>query len=200
MPFYSNASLFVKQRICRGCNLPGSCVLCLASKLDNGGRALLESGALKRPVGAAHKILALERSPYEEDTSLAFTAPEAVERRVLRNTVAVVAMATVAAALLADWRFVLGLVLGGGLALLNYKWLNSSLRGIVGAGNAKAPPGTMIKFVVRWLVIAALAWAANRTGYVDAVAILAGLFAPAVAILIEGAYVAYRTTRTRGER
>lgn len=144
--------------------------------------------------------MALERSPYEEDTSLAVTAPEAVERRVLRNTVAVVAMATVAAALLADWRFVLGLVLGGGLALLNYKWLNSSLRAIVGAGNAKAPPGTMIKFVVRWLVIAALAWAANRTGYVDAVAILAGLFAPAVAILIEGAYVAYRTTRTGGER
>ena len=141
--------------------------------------------------------MASDNSASNDDQSPALTAPEAVERRVWRNIFAVVAIAVLIAALVADLRFMLGLVLGGGLALLNYKWLHSSLRAALGAGNEKAPPGTMIKFVVRWLVIAAVAWAANRTGYFDAVAILAGLFAPAVAVMIEAAYVAYKAFRTR---
>jgi len=147
--------------------------------------------------GATYNRLASDNSPSNDDESLALTAPEAIERRVWRNIFAVVAIAVVIAALFADLRFMLGLVLGGGLALLNYKWLHSSLRAALGAGNEKAPPGTMIKFVVRWLVIAAVAWAANRTGYFDAVAILAGLFAPALAVMIEAAYVAYKAFRTR---
>jgi ATP synthase I chain len=133
-----------------------------------------------------------------DDGGRAATSPEAVQRRTLINIVAVVAVAVVAAAFLADLKFMLGLVLGGALALLNYKWLHSSLRAVLAeAGGRKAPPGTMIKFVVRWLIIAALAWAANRTGYFDAVAILAGLLAPAGAVMIEAAYVAYRTLRAR---
>jgi hypothetical protein len=141
--------------------------------------------------------LASDNSPSNDDQSLALTAPEAVERRVWRNIFAVVAIAVVIAALFADLKFMLGLILGGGLALLNYKWLHSSLRAALGAGNEKAPPGTLIKFIVRWLVIAAAAWAANRTGYFDAIAILAGLFAPAVAVMIEALYVAYKALRTR---
>jgi len=141
--------------------------------------------------------LASEPLPLEHNQSLAFTAPEAVERRVWRNSIAIVVIATVAAAFVTDWRFVLGLILGGSLALLNYKWLHSSLRAIVAASNEKAPPGTMVKFVVRWLVIATIALAANKTGYFDAVAILAGLFVPAGAVMIEAAYVAYKTLRTR---
>lgn len=141
--------------------------------------------------------LASEPSPIEDTQSLAFTAPEAVERRVWRNSIAIVVIATVAAALVTDRRFVLGLILGGALALLNYKWLHSSLRAIMAASNEKAPPGTMVKFVVRWLVIATIALAANKTGYFDAVAILAGLFVPAGAVMIEAAYVAYKTLRTR---
>jgi hypothetical protein len=143
--------------------------------------------------------LASEPSPLEDNQSLAFAAPEAVERRVWRNSVAIIVIATVGAAFVTDWRFVLGLVLGGALALLNYKWLHSSLRAIVAASNEKAPPGTMIKFVVRWLVIATIALAANKTGYFDAVAILAGLFVPAGAVMVEAAYVTYKTVRT-GER
>lgn len=120
---------------------------------------------------------------------------------MLRNILAVVALAVVAAAILADLRFMLGLVLGGGLALLNYRWLHSSLRAVLAAGNQKTPPGTMIKFVVRWLVIAAIAWAANKTGYFNAVAILAGLMAPAAAVMIEAGYVGYKTLAlNKGDR
>jgi len=141
--------------------------------------------------------LASDNSPSNDDESLSLTAPETVERRVWRNIFAVVAIAVVIAALAGDLKFMLGLVLGGGLALLNYKWLHSSVRAALGGGNQKAPPGTMMKFIVRWLVIAAVAWAANRTGYFETVAILAGLFAPAVAVMIEAAYVSYKEIRTR---
>jgi len=126
--------------------------------------------------------------------------PEAVERRVWRNILGLVALSTIAAAALADLRFALGVALGGGLALLNYRWLSSALKEILEVRSEKTPPGTTIKFITRWLAIAAVAWAANKTGYFDAVAILAGLFAPAVAIMIEAAYVTIRTMSAKGER
>ena len=141
--------------------------------------------------------MASDNSRSNDDESLALTDPEAVERRVWRNIFAVVAIAVVIAAIVANLKAMLGLVLGGGLALLNYKWLHSSLRAALATGNEKAPPGTMIKFVVRWLVIAALAWAANKTGYFDPLAILVGLFAPAAAVTIEAGYVAYKSFRAR---
>ena len=144
---------------------------------------------------------ASEPQTANDDPVLKLTAPEAVERRVLRNIFAVVALALVAAAIFADSRSMLGLVLGGALALLNYKWLNASLRAVLVVGGQKAPPGTLIKFVVRWLVIAAVAWAANKTGYFDPVAILAGLLAPAAAVAIEAAYVGYKTlAMNKGDR
>lgn len=135
------------------------------------------------------------------DADERFIDSQAVERRVWRNILAVLACAILAAAIFADLHFLLGLILGGGLALLNYRWLHSSLRAILGTGSSHAPPGTSMKFIVRWLLIATLGWAANRTGYFDAVGILAGLFAPAAAVMIEAAYVTYRTiARGNGER
>lgn len=166
--------------------------------LDNFSNALLESAASN--MSDEGDLQSLNQSS-DDDPALALTAPEAVERRVFRNIIAVVAIAVIAAAIFADLKFMLGLVLGGALALLNYKWLNASLRAVLVVGGEKAPPGTLIKFVVRWLVIAAVAWAANKTGYVDPVAILAGLLAPAAAVAIEAAYVGYKTLAiNKGER
>jgi len=179
------------------------------SLLDNLSNTLLESAAskmsdegdLQSPVSEPAAGKEAGKQAGEDDPALMLTAPEAVERRVLRNIFAVVALAVVAAAIFADLKFMLGLVLGGALALLNYKWLNASLREILAAGNQKAPPGTLIKFVVRWLVIAAVAWAANRTGQFDPVAIVAGLLGPAAAVVIESAYVGYKTLAlNKGER
>ena len=152
-----------------------------------------DEGDLHRPVN--------EPQTPKDDPALKLTAPEAVERRIWRNIFAVVALGVVGAAIFADSKFMLSLVLGGALALLNYKWLNASLRAVLVVGNEKAPRGTLIKFVVRWLVIAAVAWAANKTGYFDPVAILAGLLAPAAAVAIEAAYVGYKTHAiNKGER
>lgn len=121
------------------------------------------------------------------------TEPAALQRRFYRSMVGLVAAATTSSIVLAGWQFTLGLLLGGVLALFNYRWLHSSLTGILAAGNRKAPPGTMLKFVFRWLVVGALAYVAYRTGYFDPIGILAGLLTPAAAALIEAGYVTYRT-------
>jgi hypothetical protein len=122
-----------------------------------------------------------------------FTDPAEVERRVWRNIFAVIALAVVAAAIFADLRFMLGLVLGGALSLINYRWLHASLRGILSSGSEKAPPGSMLKFIYRWVVVAVIVYAASLTGHFDMVAVLAGLFAPAMAVMIEAVYVTYKT-------
>ena len=134
-------------------------------------------------------MTALDSAPLSEEEPLPFTRPGLVERRVWRNLFAVIIAAVAISALAADFRFTLGLALGGALALLNYRWLGTSLRAVLAAGSEKTPPGTMLKFVVRWIVVAAAGWAANKTGYFEAVGILAGLFAPAIAVMIEAAYV-----------
>lgn len=116
-----------------------------------------------------------------------------------RYMIVLIAFATVTAAVTAQTRFTLGLLLGGVLALLNFRWLSTSLRGILAAGNSKAPPGTMIKFVFRWFVVAAVAYLAYLSGFFDPVGIVSGLLAPAAAVIIEAGYQGYRSLVTLGK-
>jgi len=109
-----------------------------------------------------------------------------------RNTIAIVIVSTLSAAVLASARFTLGVGLGGALALVNYKWLQSSVRAILATGSEKLPPGTRIKLVFRWLVVAAVAYLANRTGYFPAIGIVTGLLAFAGGAIIEALYLVFR--------
>ncbi len=129
----------------------------------------------------------------EWPTTGRFTEPLRVERRLWRNIVSVIVIAAVASAVFADRRFTLGLLLGGAMALFNFKWLHSSLRSLLEEGERRPPPGTSMKFILRWVIIGLVVYAANQTGYFNPVAILAGLFAPAFAAMIEAGYVTYKT-------
>jgi hypothetical protein len=127
------------------------------------------------------------------------TDPAAVERRIWRNIFAVIALAIVAAAVAFDLSVMLGLLLGGALALFNYKWLHASVKAAIATGTGKAAPSTVMKFVFRWVIIGAAVYAANLTGYFNPLAILAGLLAPAAAVMIEAGYVTYKTIARNGE-
>lgn len=122
-----------------------------------------------------------------------FTDPPQVERRLWRNIVSVIVIAAIASALFADRKFTLGLLLGGAMALFNFKWLHASLRSIFEEGERTAPPGTSMMFILRWVIIGLVVYGANWTGYFNPVAIIAGLFAPAFAAMIEAGYVTYKT-------
>lgn len=157
--------------------------------LDNTRRALIKSAPSSMAQTGDHRQSDADEWPTEGR----FTEPLRVERRLWRNIVFVIVTATIASALFADRRFTLGLVLGGAMSLFNFKWLHSSLRAIFEEGERTAPPGTSMKFILRWAIIGAVVYAANRTGYFNPVAILAGLFAPAFAAIIEAGYVTCKT-------
>jgi hypothetical protein len=160
---------------------------------------LVKSAALKSSDQADIETPASSNDLEEDEAVDSFTNPKAVERRVWRNSFAVIVLALVAAGIFAELKFTLGLALGGLLALLNYKWLHSSLKDALSAGTSKPPPGIMMMFVVRWLVVATVIYGAMLTGYFDGIAMLAGLFAPALAVMIEAAYVTYKTLAQSGE-
>lgn len=173
------------------------------SALANRAIALVEFAALEVTEKGDRESNPVESAPSGDSTDEAFvfTDSNRVERRVWRNIFIVIFIAIIVAAAFSDLRMTLGVALGGALALLNYRWLQSSLRAILSVGSEKAPPGARLKMVIRWIVVAAIAWAAHETGQFDAVGIIAGLLAPAVAVMIEAAYVTYRTLAQRnGER
>jgi ATP synthase I subunit len=168
-------------------------------KLDKPARALIKSAALKSiEKGDLQAAGVSQAAPGPKDQ---FTDPARVELRVWRNLFAVIAVATALAAYFAGLKFTLGLALGGCLAVFNFKWLHASLRAIMASGSDKRPPGTIFKIIFRWVAVGAVAYLAHRTGYFDMVAIITGLFSPALAVMIEAAYVTYRTVvEDHGER
>lgn len=126
--------------------------------------------------------------------------PAAMERRIFRATCVVVATAAPLSAALAPWRVTTGLLLGGLLALLNHHWLRTSVEAMFGA----APPGArprlrIARYVLRYVVVALVVAAAHWAGAASLVATLAGMCAPVVALLVEGAMQLYFAVIRREE-
>jgi hypothetical protein len=159
---------------------------------------LVKSAALKSSDKADREKPASSNVPEDDGATDSFTNPEAVERRVWRNIFVVIAFGLVAAVIFADLKFIRGLAVGGALALLNYKWLHSSVKEALSAG--KAQPGTLMMFVVRWMVVAIIVYGASLTGYFEPVSMLTGLFSPALAVMMEAGYVTYKTIAQSGEK
>ena len=161
---------------------------------------LVKSAALKSSDQADQQMPVAPNASEGEGVTDLFTNPEAVERRVWRNIFVVIALGLIAALIFADLKFILGLAVGGALALLNYKWLHSSVKDVLSAGTKNAPPGTMMMFVIRWLVVAIVIYGASLTGYFEPIAMLAGLFTPALAVMMEAGYVTYKSIAQSGEK
>ncbi len=113
--------------------------------------------------------------------------PRAVVRRILRDTCLAAGAAVAVSLFVAPWRVTLGLALGGALAAFNQHWLRTSVEAVFeGAGAARPPKMRAARYVLRYLVVAAVAYAAYRSGLVSLVATLAGMCAVVAALLAEG--------------
>jgi len=86
------------------------------------------------------------------------------------------------------WRFAAGAGIGTVLAMANFRFLSSSLRSILGAGNEKPAPGTTMMFVFRWIIVATAAFAIFKSGFVTIGGLFTGLFTPAIAIAFEAVF------------
>ena len=112
--------------------------------------------------------------------------PEAASRRISRDLVISAAGMTAAALVFGNASVAAGVALGGGLALLNFRWLAGSVRGIMAIGSKRVPPGTAMKIALRWIVVGTAGYAGYRSGFFSAAGILIGLLAPAPALVVVG--------------
>ena len=111
----------------------------------------------------------------------------ALEARMLRTMVVTIIAAVVIAAAIAPWRITTGLLLGGALSILNYRWLHSSATAIINLNvglpaGSPAPRAHSIRYVLRYAIIAAAVFAAYQLKLVSLAATIVGLcsFVPAL--------------------
>jgi hypothetical protein len=112
----------------------------------------------------------------------------AVVRRIWYALPAVGALLVVGTLTWGSSQDVVGVLVGVVLAAVNFRFLETSLRSLLGAGYERAPSGTTLMLIVRWALVAMLGFAAHRSGTASGGGILLGLFAPAMAILLEALY------------
>ncbi len=117
----------------------------------------------------------------------------------LPRSIAGVSAATVLASLLAgQMRFAAGLALGCGVALLGYWWLQRGIQAAFDSARGRAPIGLLVRLVLRYPVAIGAVLLFDRTGWLPARAVMAGLFAPLAGVLIACVMLAAHGLRGKG--
>jgi hypothetical protein len=117
--------------------------------------------------------------------------------RLPRWIASVSAAAVIASLLAGQVRFAAGLALGCGVALVGYWWLHRGIRAAFDSGNARAPLGVFIRLALRYPLAIGAVLLFDRTGWLPARAVMAGLFAPLAGVLIECSVLAVQSLRGR---
>lgn len=114
------------------------------------------------------------------------TRESGVETRVFRAMAIAVAIAVSGSLFFAEWRVTTGLLIGGVLSLLNHHWLSTSAAAAfsVVAHGAK-PRLSIVQYILRYIVIAAVVFVAYKFNIVSLVATIAGLCSFVVALFVE---------------
>ncbi len=107
----------------------------------------------------------------------------ALEIRLFRVMIVSVIAASLISLVFAPWRVSFGLMLGGGLSLLNYHWLRISVGAIFNIDHALQRPRVRIsRYILRYLLVGVLVFWAYQLRLVSLAATVAGLcaFVPAL--------------------
>jgi len=108
-----------------------------------------------------------------------------LELRILRNMIIAVSLAVIVSTVFAPWRVANGLLLGGALALFNHHWLRTSIAAAFKSETGKRPRVRVWRYVVRYLVIGAIVFAAYKLNLISLPATVAGLSAFVAAVFAE---------------
>jgi len=96
------------------------------------------------------------------------------------------ALAVTVSAFIAPWRVTAGLLVGGLLALFSHRWLKNSAAAAIELSTAGGHPQLRLaQFVLRYVVIAAVIFAAHTLDLVSLPAVLAGMSTFVVAMFVE---------------
>jgi ATP synthase I subunit len=106
--------------------------------------------------------------------------------RIFRSMAVAVVIAVVICAGIAPWRVTLGVLLGGGLSLLNYRWLHGSVATLLNVPVPGATPQMSLwKHAFRYLAVGTLVFAAYQLHIISLPATIAGLCSFVVALFVE---------------
>ena len=114
------------------------------------------------------------------------TRADGVETRIFRSMAVAVPVAVVVCAAVAPWRVTLGVLLGGGLSLLNYRWLHGSVAALLNVQTPGTKPRMNLwKHAFRYLVVGGVVFAAYQLNLISLPATIAGLCSFVVALFVE---------------
>ncbi len=92
---------------------------------------------------------------------------------------------TVACFAWTEGRAAIGFALGAGIGILGYLWLHEMSATLLDAGAVRRPRALVPKLLLRYLMMAAVIFIAQRTGWVPVLAVFAGLLVPGAGVLAE---------------
>jgi hypothetical protein len=103
--------------------------------------------------------------------------------------------ALVTACIFFGWRVGMGFALGATIAYLNFHWLKKVVAGLaeltIGSGTPASSRGVVHRFLLRYFLMAIVAFVILTVSRESLYGLFAGLFLPVAAILCEAAYEAY---------
>lgn len=122
-------------------------------------------------------------------------------RRIPRFMIALAVACTAGAWMGFGWHVALGLACGCAIAYLNFHWLERVVSGLADrvtrSGQAQSGRGVVLRFLLRYLLMAVVAYAIFSVSPASLYGLFAGLFLPVAGIACEAAYEIY-TAFARG--
>src|SRR5579872_2620375 len=107
-------------------------------------------------------------------------------RRVSRLAAALTGLGAAVYFVFGGWRGGCGFLLGGLIAHLNFRWVRRTVYALGEVSTGKPPRAGLAVFLgLRYLLLGAAAYAILKFSEISLSAALAGLFAPAAAVILE---------------
>src|SRR5579864_4741372 len=110
---------------------------------------------------------------------------DAALRRIARWTIALAAAGCLVSLSLRGWKWALPFLLGAGASWLNFRWLKRVVDALAGAAQAKPRARFAVLIGLRYLLLAAGAYAIVNFTALSLPGALTGLFVPVGAVILE---------------
>ena len=134
----------------------------------------------------------LTHDPDEQFFSAAY-------RRIVRSLLVLLPCLVLVLWIFFNHRFALGFLVGGAIAIINFlslkKLVISFADRVIHSGGRERSSGLVLRFVLRYGLIAGAGYAIFKSSAMSAYGLVAGLGIPAAAIMIEAGYELYGAMR-----
>jgi hypothetical protein len=111
---------------------------------------------------------------------------DTIHTRVFRTMAVTTAFSVIVASFVAPWRVTTGLLVGGVLALFSHSWLkNSAIAAVQLSAAGGQPQLRLAQFVLRYVVVGAVVFAAYTLDLISLPAVFAGLSSFVIAMFVE---------------